>query len=93
MIDYADLRRARAALTQGESRQTGEAGWQDIATAPKNGTWMLACWAGEEISSVPVFGVVMWDGDQWREADDIVSEPTLWQPLPAAPTPAGGGGE
>jgi len=136
---YSDLsaRRAafgvsEAALTQGESRQSG---WQDIATAPKDGT-VIDLWMTDET------------GAEWRESDayyvtdctddTIVYQPdgswttpcrkrdgwfapghdydghgfcdvpkhfnphprqqkvfftlpTHWMPLPAAPTPAGGG--
>jgi hypothetical protein len=94
MIDYADLRRARAALTQGESRQTG---WQDIATAPVNERILV--WVTGKMLPGARFG------SAYRGANgkiiakpeggngDWTKEITHWRPLPAAPTPADGGGE
>lgn len=40
-----------------------------------------------------VCAVVMWDGDQWRESDDIVYGPSHWLPLPSAPNQAKEAGE
>ena len=64
--------------------------WRDIATAPKDGTWMLACWAG---SDRPAFGVVKWDSCDWIEGGDVVGIPTHWLPLPSAPNQAKEAGE
>lgn len=57
--------------------------WRPIETAPRDGTPVLVIW--KAYLPEVVCAVVMWDGDQWREADDIVSGPTHWLPLPPAP--------
>jgi hypothetical protein len=120
MIDYADLRRARAALTQGESRQTGVGGWQDIATAPRDGRWLLleGEMSGGDTSTVrvgrwnPHYSEATRCTYEWQcvdpyahgTEDETVGPDAFWnwhsegrvsgwQPLPAAPTPADGGGE
>lgn len=61
-------------------------GWQDISTAPKDGTKVLG-WADGD------FTVVEWSpGDYWTlsECGAYASDgewwPTHWMPLPAAPT-------
>ena len=84
------------AITQGESRQTG---WQDIATAPKDGT-TVRVGKRKFFQQAPVFPLKarFLDGrwltdfgnDTWRSFDP---QPNCWMPLPAAPTPADGGGE
>lgn len=61
--------------------------WRDIATAPKDGSWFLACWAG------PAFAVVQWDSCDWIEGDMVVGEPDGWLPLPSAPDQAKEAGE
>lgn len=62
----------------------GEDGWQPIETAPKNGTRLLACWDINE----PSYGVVWWEDGSWVEydADNRVSDPTHWRPLPVSPS-------
>jgi len=61
-------------------------GWRDIATAPKDGTWMLT-WDGDN------YDVTSWCGDhhlpeggEWMTALCAIY-PTHWMPLPEAPTP------
>jgi len=56
-------------------------GWQPIETAPRDGTPVLAYWPGE----AAMFGVVMWDGDDWRESEYVWRYPTHWMPLPQPP--------
>lgn len=72
-----------------------DGGWRPIETAPRDGTWFLAVWNDSRLTAVstPAYGVIMWDGDEWREADDIVSEPTHWLPLPTPPAVEGEAGE
>jgi hypothetical protein len=83
----------KAALTQGESRQTG---WQDIATAPKDGRVVLVFSAARCVWSVVS---AQWRQDWPNGGWDTISKhttpivPTHWMPLPAAPAPADGGGE
>jgi hypothetical protein len=114
----AICRRGLAALsTQGESRQTG---WQDIATAPKDGARVILYAAAWEMTWGEVqVGHYEGDGEgggEWVTAEGAVGDndpafdpeaecpdydcdddwnvgPTHWMPLPAAPTPADGGGE
>jgi hypothetical protein len=85
---------ARAALTQGESRQTG---WEDIATVPFGERVLI--WVTGKLLPGARFG------SAYRgEGGKVIAKPeggngdwtkdiTHWQPLPAAPTPADGGGE
>lgn len=63
-------------------------GWQDIATAPRDGTEILACWD----APTPEFkarGVVMWDvsyGGTWITLPGHwPKHPTHWMPLPEPP--------
>lgn len=81
---------------------SGKDDWQDIGTAPKDGTWVLT-WTFPH-ASVPA--VLYWDsyygewldvetaqerlGEQEGKPQDNRSrwEPTHWRPLPAAPLPA-----
>jgi hypothetical protein len=106
-----------SALTQGESRQNG---WQDIATAPKDGRWLLleGEMSGGDTSSVrvgrwsPHYSEATRCTYEWQcvdpyahgTEDEMVGPDAFWnwhsegrvsgwQPLPAAPTPADGGGE
>lgn len=55
--------------------------WQDISTAPKNGTWFLGGLPGHE----PVY--CHFEGDKllafdWRKMPRL---PTRWTPLPSPP--------
>ena len=59
--------------------------WQDISTAPKDGTWVLACRAGTKISSA-----AYWDEDEetWLALNEAFKRtwiPTHWMPLPDPP--------
>lgn len=63
-------------------------GWQPIATAPKDGTHVLACVAGSDRSMGEAF---YWEG-AWRTWDGenhtrtyYEPAPTHWQPLPEPP--------
>lgn len=68
--------------------------WQDISTAPKDGTGILGYWG-----TVPDFVgnpwasycVVQFVDGEWRDADDEekrYAEPHFWMPLPPAPEAA-----
>ncbi len=62
--------------------------WQDIATAPRDGTHMLVTGMGywEQF-----WAVAYWDGEAWRQQDDdgaSLIPPTHWRPLPAPPRAA-----
>jgi predicted RNA-binding Zn-ribbon protein involved in translation (DUF1610 family) len=57
-------------------------GWQDIATAPRDGTWILLYarnWGK------PVVGI--WDRQRqfWAEGYHGLDRPTHWMPLPDLP--------
>jgi hypothetical protein len=83
-----------SALTQGESRQTG---WQPIETIPDADVLVLA-WTTDSGGCAEV-----WSAEQYRLSMQEGASPALprqeaalvthWMPLPAAPTPADGGGE
>lgn len=54
--------------------------WQDISTAPKDGTFILV-WA------MPYVEMAHWRG-RWRIGNDVTGTklfPTHWMPLPPAP--------
>ena len=67
-------------------------GWQPIETAPKDGSEILALWKRSQIQSNG-YGVVWFEDGSWREFDYecLVSDPTHWMPLPAAPAKQEGG--
>lgn len=60
--------------------------WQPIDTAPKDGTPIL-CYR-PEVGFSPETGidVLWWDMGAWMyNAEPVISQPTHWMPLPAAP--------
>lgn len=64
---------------------TRSSGWEDIATAPKDGTHILACWVLK--GGPPLFGVVFWDSlGSWIENAEKVSGFNHWMPLPSPPS-------
>jgi hypothetical protein len=74
----------------GVSGGEGEAAWQDISTAPRDGTWFRAR-CPTQVRRVRFDGnndrfPIAMDGDMWD------SEPTHWMPLPPAPTRSGEAG-
>jgi hypothetical protein len=69
--------------------------WLDIATAPRDESWLLLY---ADIFGEPSVHAGFWSEGDWYDSEaaskplrDIWAEPTHWQPLPAAPTsqPAG----
>ncbi len=74
----------------------GMSEWQDISTAPRDGTRVLVCW-----SDIPQMAVAAWNADYaeadysegvgWRDDSDygcggmIGAMPSHWQPLPSPP--------
>lgn len=79
--------RFESTIRKQERDQCAKVEWQDIATAPKDGTWFLACatapgWGATRIvrfkypdDRLPIHG----EGQMWPSA------PTHWMPLPEAP--------
>jgi hypothetical protein len=70
----------------------GARGWQPIATAPKDGTWILvwANHAGVEKRADVLHWSDEWDGSTfgWCNDEYMVGGVTHWQPLPPPPTAA-----
>lgn len=67
--------------------------WQSIDTAPKDGTYVLACIDGFYFTQSAAYApnVVYWDGKSWTNCDmecGSISayEPTHWMPLPTSPS-------
>ena len=61
--------------------------WQPIATAPKDGSWIMVYWKTMRISMFPM--IVFWD-EGWEPANDFLKDygevwPTHWMPLPEPP--------
>lgn len=75
------------ALAAAEQRGRMEGEWQDISTAPKDGTEVLlwgACWRDGQ-HYAPDRNVGWWtDGWHTRQIGEDI-EPTRWHPLPAPP--------
>lgn len=79
-------------LTDAEQAQ-----WRPIETAPKDGTFVLACHVGPWAETYEQWRAPMtvaWRGfhpnapgkKQWRNSDGKPVGPTHWMPLPAPPT-------
>jgi hypothetical protein len=68
----------------------GTGGWLPIASAPKDGSWVMGYWFGPgdpEISSMHWHGSSWWDSSDRDESAELMM-PTHWMPLlphPAAP--------
>jgi hypothetical protein len=65
--------------------------WQDIRTAPKDGSFIIAAkesvFPAFEVTRFPYPLKQRWNGKKW-EADDghvYAPQPTHWQPLPEPP--------
>ena len=67
-----------------------EAQWQDIATAPKDGTLILAYFAGGGTSWYFDRYVCRWisDLEMWSAKGVSGLQPDMWQPLPEPPKEA-----
>jgi len=68
--------------------------WQDISTAPRDGTPIIAYWLGPGAKVHPfradLYAVTYCDEGLWRKPDDdddCYAEPTHWPPLPPPPEP------
>lgn len=58
--------------------------WQPIETAPKDGTMVLACWAGSGIH--PIVSRWLKNSERWTHPfNKPVNPPTHWMPLPEPP--------
>ena len=82
----------QAALT--ELQRLGQAfdgGWRYIASAPKDGTWVLGYWPVH--TEEDRVCATCWDSfsetPRWRDGADFLDwlQPTHWMPLPAPPSP------
>ena len=85
LLVYSDetlVAELRAALAPG----AGDEGWRDIATAPKDGTTILAYWDVGAIPECSVHASKFHKG-QWYEPNEDYpqSNPTHWMPLPEPP--------
>jgi hypothetical protein len=60
--------------------------WRPIETAPKDGTLILASWAGSALH--PIISRWLKNGQAWTHPfNKPVNSPTHWLPLPAPPGP------
>lgn len=89
-------RHGLACYEAGRAAASGQAGWQPIESAPKDGTAIYVVVAD---ALRPEAGVAHWFSDTWRGGQDIdwqgtesphehfgiYPSPTHWMPLPAAP--------
>jgi hypothetical protein len=71
LLDELDASKARIAE-----------GWQDIATAPKDGSDVL-CYG--VYYTQPVRFVAHWNGIEWYAGWGGAIQPKMWQPLPPPP--------
>ncbi|HEY0124995.1 MAG TPA: hypothetical protein VGC14_25175 [Rhizobium sp.] len=81
--DYVTVNRDK--LKAIATRVLSRSAWQDISTAPKDGTDLLLSaenWHGDVV-------VGCWSFGGWRDRDDgDALRPTHWQHIPSAPTPS-----
>lgn len=88
LVEIQQQLRAVDALTS--STASGEDGWRDISSAPKDGTWIFVHWQHQSIGRFPF--VAFWD-DGWvpaRDADRDYGEvfPSRWRPMFGPPLPS-----
>lgn len=81
---------ARASAVIAALESPSPKGWQPIETAPKDGTWIIAWYAGSKIMQPTYWGFPNGsDEEWWCEFDgDSVSAPSHWMSLPTPPLPA-----
>lgn len=80
ILTIGHLREARAAL---RAMPLQDCGWQDISSAPTDGSRILAWHRDWETSHT-----AQWFGSYWGvfyKTGPFLFQPTHWQPLPAAP--------
>jgi hypothetical protein len=59
--------------------------WQPIATAPRDGTWLLLhAW---HWGRLPTIGVWSRYSNCWQDHNHGLDRPTHWAPIPAPPPP------
>jgi hypothetical protein len=75
------------ALNAAESRTSPVGGWEPIETAPRDGTLILVCRAGDKDWPLRCR---RWQDSHWRGWD--AEDATHWMPLPAPPAQPGGEG-
>lgn len=63
--------------------------WRDIETAPKDGSYIIACANMYGKKEYPYFmEVVSWNGSDWSTDGYPIYLPTHWMPLPKPPEEA-----
>ena len=67
-----------------ETREHHVSAWQPIASAPKDGTWLLLIGSRWEL---PCVGQWSYLSNCWQDFDNAIADPTHWMPLPAPPEP------
>ena len=79
---------ARAALTAA----LGDAGWQDISTAPKDGTGVNIYIPANRPERRVLSGYLADNGEWWiMPGSLVVGKPSHWRPLPTPPVSRHGG--
>ena len=76
---------AEAGLTAQLTEMQSEQGWQDISTAPKDGTRILVSNDCCPVTIAKCFGGELGSG-RWLDDEGNEIEPTHWRPLPAPPS-------
>ena len=61
-----------------------DAGWQPIATAPKDGSYVLIWF---DTGHSRGHAIAHWEGREWENSDSHTYAPMHWMPLPAGPKP------
>jgi hypothetical protein len=91
---YEDVRRMADALRQSSppDGQTAGDGWQDISTAPKDGTELIllfdgGVWSGRWVQDEGWFETNNHPTDSWGFGE---LRPTMWRHYPGPPTKAPG---
>lgn len=61
--------------------------WQPIATAPRDGEWILGCGSSRPHEfDLAEPELVRWQQEDWRDIQCIPHECTHWMPIPGPPT-------
>jgi len=71
-------------MTEREAEPISAEGWQDIATAPRDGTAFRARFRCSATGAFFKTKSTCWHRDHWCDGDDGMIEPTHWKAAPRA---------
>ncbi|MBB5770833.1 hypothetical protein HNP47_000802 [Brevundimonas vesicularis] len=90
MVDLDDLYALLLAAKAAPASPLPRGGWQDISTAPKDGTVVDLFYPERGRLTDATWGPTGWGRHEWRGSHTVrmipSEKPTHWMPFPAAPT-------